>query len=757
MSGADDDYDPVGGMEDEGLNVCAAEESVLGGIDLTGGIDGDIDKRAKLYMYALGGWSCSVTGEVIVDEDEKILSIRDELTERLHVTDLRPYDQYTVESPLVIIWSDDSATGTGNECALSFNTQEGMMSFMNGLYKIEPPNFENIGKLNEKFAEACAKPPQMRITLVSGVLDEKWIASLVELVKEAEQMDSKDVRWTKLFQLFKHLVFLDPRQVCGRLMRDDLYKHVFRVFQHDPGIPPRRRHDHVAFFEKEVQRREVRGLIKDDGLYQVIDYAHRFAFLKDTALGRWLDDSQQMAMVQHLVDRYSYIFAQILGCNPNPGESGESGDAPKAIGDTGDAPKAAETNPKAKKAAETFERLMTALRDGDEGAFCLLGHALNLTQNQMLLRESLFNTLVPKKIFAALLGFLDGFAEPAGLEKVGSEIVVDAGRGSAFAHALDVLTAACQYNVEALKEELVRCERAFGLARKGSFKTLIDVLLGGQHVARGQAYEVLRTVLERTEREEDREYYDFEICRYFYERHFSRLVDALRAEHSSRIAKHADVKHAEAETAHKLQVVLDLLANCCAHKEEALPYFAKHDVIKAALPLLSVTQHKVALVGIVRLFRDMVRQDIVPMDSRVKMCRALKDFVELRGPVVKVKLNSDNLVTAAVNEMFDSFIERENCDLSKLQQGKEDPILEPERARLVAALLHDVSPYSKMLHLPVVQRLKRAQEAHEKQEERDQRLPLGPRDFHVGPMARFNRHPDEYEDYYPPSKRSRNV
>ena len=55
-----------------------------------------------------------------------------------------------------------------------YKLQEGMMSFMNGLYKIEPPNFENIGKLNEKFAEACAKPPQMRITLVSGVLDEKW-------------------------------------------------------------------------------------------------------------------------------------------------------------------------------------------------------------------------------------------------------------------------------------------------------------------------------------------------------------------------------------------------------------------------------------------------------------------------------------------------------------------------------------------------------------------------------------------------------
>ena len=125
---------------------------------------------------------------------------------------------------------------------------------------------------------------------------------------------------------------------------------------------------------------------------------------------------------------------------------------------------------------------------------------------------------------------------------------------------------------------------------------------------------------------------------------------------------------------------------------------------------------QVALVGIVRLFRDMVRQNIVPMDSRVKMCRALKDFVELRGPVVKVKLNNDNLVTAAVNEMFDSFIERENCDLSQLQQGKEDPILEPERARLVDMLLHDLSPYSKMLHLPVVQRLKRAQDAHEKQE-----------------------------------------
>ena len=175
-------------------------------------------------MYTNDEWAVAATGAVHVDNDDNLLKIRDEETEKTLFYGLLQHDQYHIEGPgnLVVTWNDDK---TGSECALSFQTQEGMMTFWNALNRTPLPTFENLDILNAQLEIALSKPPQMRRSLVSGVLDEKWIESLVVMVKEVkeEQMANEDERWTKLFKLFKHLVILDPRQVCGRLMRDDVY------------------------------------------------------------------------------------------------------------------------------------------------------------------------------------------------------------------------------------------------------------------------------------------------------------------------------------------------------------------------------------------------------------------------------------------------------------------------------------------------------------------------------------------------------
>merc|ERR1719482_2641544 len=114
-----------------------------------------------------------------------------------------------------------------------------MMLFMSKLHRIPPPTFENLETLNAMLGDAVAKPPQMRLNLVSGVLDEGWIQALIKMVDDLREeegtLDKSEERWTKLFQLFKYLVLLDPRQVCSRLMRDDVFLHVFGVLEHDPG------------------------------------------------------------------------------------------------------------------------------------------------------------------------------------------------------------------------------------------------------------------------------------------------------------------------------------------------------------------------------------------------------------------------------------------------------------------------------------------------------------------------------------------
>ena len=116
---------------------------------------------------------------------------------------------------------------------------------------------------------------------------------------------------------------------------------------------------------------------------------------------------------------------------------------------------------------------------------------------------------------------------------------MDAGRAAAYACALDVLYAACFYNVQALKVELIRAERGQnGNAGSGSFKTLINILLGEQHVPRTQAYDVMKMVLDGMLQKEDQE-----ICEIFYEHHFPRVVEALKAEHGSQKSPERYLRH----------------------------------------------------------------------------------------------------------------------------------------------------------------------------------------------------------------------
>ena len=69
-------------------------------------------------MYTNDEWAVAATGAVHVDNDDNLLKIRDEETEKTLFYGLLPHDQYQIEGPgnLVVTWNDDK---TGSECALS--------------------------------------------------------------------------------------------------------------------------------------------------------------------------------------------------------------------------------------------------------------------------------------------------------------------------------------------------------------------------------------------------------------------------------------------------------------------------------------------------------------------------------------------------------------------------------------------------------------------------------------------------------------
>merc|ERR1719313_1342424 len=154
-------------------------------------------------------------------------------------------------------------------------------------------------------------------------------------------------------------------------------------------------------------------------------------------------------MVQHLVEQHGTIFNQL--CEPG---------------------------------SPMVDALFTSLAEGDDDAFCLLGHALNLTQNRPDLRETLFRPLVnqERSLFSALLGFLDGVKQSELEPDVGEDGASNT-RSMAYACAMDLLNAACHHNVMQLKVELIKAETGEnGKMEGGNFTTLINVLLGELHV-----------------------------------------------------------------------------------------------------------------------------------------------------------------------------------------------------------------------------------------------------------------------------------
>lgn len=261
-----------------------------------------------------------------------------------------------------------------------------------------------------------------------------------------------------------------------------------------------------------------------------------------------------------------------------------------------------------------------------------------------------------------------------------------------------------------MKHELIQADKGEnGKSGSGSFKTLINILLGEQHVPRNQAFDVLKMVLTSLEGKED-----LEVCEIFYASHFERLVGALKE---------------PKPVPHKLQLVLDLLALCACHKKVAISHYTRAMVIPAALPHLQ-TRDKVVLIGVIKFIRELVREEVFQsLVIKEKLLWKLKPLLEASQPLNKV-LQDDNLVTGAVIELFDSLLIKNQCDLTRIASGDENPKLAPNREELVRHILFVGSPYKDMDH-PVVERLQKALDNHQQMEEQRKQYKLRPEDFCV--------------------------
>merc|ERR1719443_1098300 len=86
---------------------------------------------------------------------------------------------------------------------------------------------------------------------------------------------------------------------------------------------------------------------------------------------------------------------------------------------------------------------------------------------------------------------------------------------------------------------------------------------------------------------------DQTIWEIFYASHCERLVAAIKSE----------------KVAHKIQLVLDLLATCATHKNIALTNFPRQQVIPAALAHLG-SRDKVSVLGVIKFIRELVREEV---------------------------------------------------------------------------------------------------------------------------------------------------
>jgi hypothetical protein len=108
-----------------------------------------------------------------------------------------------------------------------------------------------------------------------------------------EEIDVTSKQWidenlSLIFTIFRNLFFIASQDIIELLLNDELYLITFGALEHD--LESQKTIKHRSFFKEQSQFKNIIN-ITDPDMLSKIHLNHRLAYLRDTAIGRFIEEN----------------------------------------------------------------------------------------------------------------------------------------------------------------------------------------------------------------------------------------------------------------------------------------------------------------------------------------------------------------------------------------------------------------------------------------------------------------------------------
>ncbi|KAI5301980.1 Platinum sensitivity protein [Ascosphaera pollenicola] len=206
-------------------------------------------------------------------------------------------------------------------------SEDALDEYMNPV-ALPSPSLGNLLEI-ERSIGAASNPMQSRDMLSKYLLQKNYIAKLVPLVQEAEDLESlEDLH--RLCNIMKMIILLNDNAIVEAVVSDELVEGVVGALEYDPDFPTHKA-NHRQYLNDRNRYKEVVP-IEDPMILRKIRCTWRLQYLKDVVLARIIDDPtfsvlnsliffNQVAIVQHLQHNTNFLqdlFALFRADNRSP-------------------------------------------------------------------------------------------------------------------------------------------------------------------------------------------------------------------------------------------------------------------------------------------------------------------------------------------------------------------------------------------------------------------------------------------------------
>ncbi|KAF7294291.1 SMK-1 domain-containing protein [Mycena chlorophos] len=308
-------------------------------------------KRVKVYELVGQRWVDQGTafcfGEYQEDTEQAHLIARSErnFADVILSTPIRANDVYQRQQDTLIVWTEPN----GADYALSFQDPEGCLEVWNFICEVQqhmsavedPQAIPSSPELDapavttthllrsgqiplpkldilvdlERAIRGLPRQSAVRERIIEHIIQTDYIASLIQLFKEVQDLDIID-HFLGISGLMQAILLLNEHAIYEHIISDELFPTVLAILEYEPDFPLHRA-NYREFIEQQVHFHQPIPL-NDAGLLRKIHHTYRLQFLKDVVLARVLDDStfnvlnsciifNQIDIINHIQADHSFL------------------------------------------------------------------------------------------------------------------------------------------------------------------------------------------------------------------------------------------------------------------------------------------------------------------------------------------------------------------------------------------------------------------------------------------------------------------